>query len=231
MHPKKRWLMDSIELQKLQYLLPFQFLLTRLSFVKITPFFKYHMKILIFNGSLNCQISCVTLILVLTRRLYMDLTENTPFLWRDHTNIFLPSWRFTCTILVTRSCHSKSLAPTKDLLKDILSGDVLKTSATVACFFRTMLYKFGYWDFNVRFPNHVSFHNLVCGDSSCYREGGICLWARWRNVLQKRSSYFVDDFFETNQIGELLIILNSINDFDHCFYFWIMESSFYKLKW
>ena len=37
------------------FLSPFHFLLAKLSFVRITPFLRYHKKILIFSGTLNFQ--------------------------------------------------------------------------------------------------------------------------------------------------------------------------------
>ena len=44
-HSKKRWLMVSSLWQKTQVKLPCQFRLARLSFVRITPFRKYHKKV------------------------------------------------------------------------------------------------------------------------------------------------------------------------------------------
>jgi hypothetical protein len=57
-------------------------LLARLSPVSITPFFKNQTKILIFRGTFKCQISWVTLVPLLTRYLYMNLTENKPLLFK-----------------------------------------------------------------------------------------------------------------------------------------------------
>jgi len=58
--------MVSNLLQKQQVLLPFQFLLTKLSFVKITPLLTNHMKIFNLRGIFIRQISCVTLMLLWT---------------------------------------------------------------------------------------------------------------------------------------------------------------------
>ena len=64
------WIVSSAQ-QKLHVLLPFKFLLARLSFVSTAPCFKYHIYILIFNGNLSCQISPVTLMPLLIMCLYM----------------------------------------------------------------------------------------------------------------------------------------------------------------
>ena len=58
--------MVSDLLQKQQVLLPFQFLLNKLSFVKITPLLTNHMKIFNLRGIFIRQISCVTLMLLWT---------------------------------------------------------------------------------------------------------------------------------------------------------------------
>jgi hypothetical protein len=122
--------MDSSILQK-QRSLPFQFLLTRLYFVCITPFFKYHMKILIFNDNLVCHISCVTLIQLLIRYLYIGRIEKDPFACKGRIIMSLPSCRFIFTSLNTRLCHSCNLPHTNALLKDIFKGEELSTSATI----------------------------------------------------------------------------------------------------
>jgi hypothetical protein len=47
------------------------------------------------------------------------------------------------------------------LLKDTLRGMEWSTSAAVACFFCTILNKFGYWIFKGWEPNHLSSQNLI----------------------------------------------------------------------
>ena len=76
----KEKMLDGFKfITKQQTLLPFQFLLARLSFVKITPLFRNHTKILFFRGIFICHISCVTFKPLLTRNLYIKLTEKDPF--------------------------------------------------------------------------------------------------------------------------------------------------------
>jgi hypothetical protein len=70
---RKRCWMDSGLWQKQQFLSSFQFLLMRLSLHEITPFFKYHMKLLILVGNLARQISWDTLTPLLTKATYIDL--------------------------------------------------------------------------------------------------------------------------------------------------------------
>jgi hypothetical protein len=75
----KRWWMVSGEWQKQHFVSPFQIRLTRLSLVKITPFFRYHKNIFIFVGTLICQISCdIITPLLINAAAYMDLTEKLP---------------------------------------------------------------------------------------------------------------------------------------------------------
>lgn len=45
------YLMVSSLIQKQHFLLPFQFRLAKLSFVRTTPLFEYHIKIFIFKGN------------------------------------------------------------------------------------------------------------------------------------------------------------------------------------
>ena len=75
-------------------------------------------------------------------------------------NKSMPSFKLTCTSFETRLRHSINLFPTSALLKETLSGFVLSTSATVACFFLTVFNKFGYWNFRAWVPNHLSSQNL-----------------------------------------------------------------------
>ena len=78
------------------------------------------------------------------------------FLFKLHRNLFVPSYREMCAKRATKLHHSISLFPTNVLLKLTLSGLELDTSATVACFLRTILNKFGYWSLKAWFPNHLS---------------------------------------------------------------------------
>ena len=121
--------MVSSLLHKQQTLLPFQILLTRLSFVKITPFFRNHMKILFFRGIFICHISCVTFKPLLTKNLYIEFTEKDPFLCKPQTNLSGILLSVTCTILATRLCHSVNFVPTKGLMKNTFRRAVCRTSA------------------------------------------------------------------------------------------------------
>lgn len=64
------------------------------------------MKIFILSGIFICQIYCVSLTPVLTRKLYFGLTVKEPFLCKDQIMVSLPSCKLTFTILETRLCHS-----------------------------------------------------------------------------------------------------------------------------
>jgi hypothetical protein len=66
--------------EKLYYLLPFQLRSARLSFVKTTPLYTYHMKILIFSGihTLHIFLFVSTKPLLISAR-YIEGTEKWPF--------------------------------------------------------------------------------------------------------------------------------------------------------
>ena len=69
--------MDSFEEQKQHLLSPCHCSLAKLSFVKITPLYKYHMKTLILRGSLSFQIKVLYGIASTPNKaLYIELTEN-----------------------------------------------------------------------------------------------------------------------------------------------------------
>jgi hypothetical protein len=115
--------LDSFWLtKKQQALFPFQFLLAKLSFVRMTPLFRYHINIFILRGIFICQISCVAFKPLMTRCLYIKLTVNAPLLCIFHINKSIPSFRLICTRLATRVYHLVKLSSTKALLKEILSG-------------------------------------------------------------------------------------------------------------
>ena len=83
----------------------------------------------------------------------------------DQMKVSLPSYKLMFNNISTIRSQSCSLSPTKALLKEIFSGVVLNTSATVACRRRTMLNREGNWDFNVRLPSHMSSQNRICEPS------------------------------------------------------------------
>jgi hypothetical protein len=142
--------MVSSLLQKQQTLLPFQFLLARLSFVKITLFLGTTWRF--FKVIFICHISCVTFKPLLTRNLYINFTENDPFLCKPQANLSGILLSVTCIILASRLRHSVSFVPTKALLKDTFRGTVCKNLS-----YRTTLYRFGYQVLKTWCPNHLSF--------------------------------------------------------------------------
>ena len=96
LHWKKRCLIVSSWWQNTHFLLPYQFRLARLSFVRIAPRRRYHAKILVFSGIFIFQI----LLLLSTgttgciKTLYMESTGNLPSSLRFHRNLSGPcvSW-------------------------------------------------------------------------------------------------------------------------------------------
>ena len=98
--------MDLVLLQKQHNLLPFQFLLAKLSLVRMALFFKNHKKTLIFKGNFVRQISYVTLIPLLSRTRYRDFTVKVPFLFKGHKIEALPACNLTFAMRATRLCHS-----------------------------------------------------------------------------------------------------------------------------
>ena len=158
---EKKVLDSFLPVTKLHTLLPIQFRLAKLSFVSNAPLFKYHIKILIFKGIFACQIFCVTFIPLLTRFLYIECTVKQPLACRDQMKVSLPSCKLMFNNISTIRSQSCSLSPTKALLKEIFSGVVLNTSATVACRRQTILNRVGNWNFNVLFPSHMSSKTLL----------------------------------------------------------------------
>jgi hypothetical protein len=77
--------------------------------------------------------------------LYIDQIVNWLFCFRDQINRSLWFVNWTLTSLSTKWCQACKLLPAKDLLKATFKGFDLKTVATVALFFCTILYKDGYW--------------------------------------------------------------------------------------
>ena len=87
--------MFSSLLQKQHFPSPFHFLLSKLSLVRITPFLRYHKKILIFIGSLNFQaIQSSCALCSFTRFVYIDLTEKIDFWFAFQTKKSCSSSRF-----------------------------------------------------------------------------------------------------------------------------------------
>ena len=90
-HSKNKCWMFSSLLQKQHFPSPFHFLLSKLSLVRITPFLRYHKKILIFIGSLNFQaIQSSCALCSFTRFVYIDLTEKIEFWFAFQTKDIVP---------------------------------------------------------------------------------------------------------------------------------------------
>jgi hypothetical protein len=148
--------------QKQHFLSPCHCRLAKLSFVKITPLYKYHKKTLILRGSLSFHIKVLYGIASAhNNALYMDLTENNPFWCSPHTK--RPLWFINCTstTIVTTSCHACKLTPTRDLLKATFNGVVDITILTEAPFRLTILYRAGKSDFKGRGLIHASSQNRI----------------------------------------------------------------------
>ena len=115
---KRCWIVLSLE-QKQHYLLPFQFRLAKLSFVKITPLFKYHINILIFKGIFSfhkCLSNCTLPLLI--SALYIELTVNIPNWFKFHrkTSALSFKWTFLTCFYMHENAHvrvTKIHAPTE----------------------------------------------------------------------------------------------------------------------
>ena len=113
LHWKNKCLIVSSWWQKMHCELPCQFLLIRLSLIRITPLRRYHAKIFVFNGIFKRQI-----ILLLStgtsswsKALYIESSVNWPFFCRFHRNTSAPGDNW----IVDRRCnnvfHDSSLVP------------------------------------------------------------------------------------------------------------------------
>ena len=113
---KNRCCIVSLELQKQHLALPFHFLLIKLSLVNVTPFFRNHKKILIFNGTFIFQdlqkdgVASLVMMFVYT------------FLFGIQQKVSLSLVKVTFVALLTSCSQRVSLLPTKVLLKETLRG-------------------------------------------------------------------------------------------------------------
>ena len=117
----------------------FQLRRARLSFVRITPLFKYHKNIFIFVGTLICHISCSTLTPFLINAAYIELTEKLPDKCKDQTKTSLSSCKFTSYREATILCQSCRFLPAKLRRKEMFKGTAARTLATEACFLLSIL--------------------------------------------------------------------------------------------
>jgi hypothetical protein len=119
---------------------PFQFRLVRLSFIKTTSLYMYHIKILIFKRifSLHIILFLITIPLFINA-IYIEWTENLPcrckFQWNKSALLF----KRTSKILVTWLCESTRLFPVNFLRNETFSGTLLRTLAIESLFLLMIL--------------------------------------------------------------------------------------------
>jgi len=117
---------------------PFHFIFNKLSFVKITPLFRYHRIILIFRGNLAFQNnSFPELLSLFIISLYNDCVEKTPLFPIYQMNLSLLVLRLTITSITkeTKVSHSFNISPLNPHLKEIFSGVEPSTLATETFFY------------------------------------------------------------------------------------------------
>jgi hypothetical protein len=138
-HSKKRWWIVSGEWQKLHLVSPFQLHRARLSFVKITPLFRYHKNIFILVGILICHISYDTLTPLLINAVYINLIEKLPDECKAQIKASLSPCKFTSCIEATILSQSLRFLPTKLRRKEMFNGTDASTLATESYFLLTIL--------------------------------------------------------------------------------------------
>ena len=103
------------------FLLPFHLLRARLSFVRITPFWRHHNKKIILRGTFSFQMGLFGLtIFRLNGASYIDLTMNCLFWWSDHTNTSPLSFNYASATCMTSLYHaSKFLSHQSSSERDV----------------------------------------------------------------------------------------------------------------
>jgi hypothetical protein len=160
---KNKCYIVSLLLQKQQLLVPCQILLTKLSFVRITPLNRNHRNIFTLSGNLILHRNMLFgIIFSFKKVLYIHLTMNCPLVVTDHLNT--SSWSFKCILIILnmRLFHEWRLCPTKAFWKDILNGMEFKTFVTVEFLLLEILDRFRYCSFKVEFSSQISFQNMIC---------------------------------------------------------------------
>lgn len=159
---RNRCLIVSLFWQKLHLGLPFQFPLARLSFIRITPLWTNHMKILILSGTLIFHI-CADFGIGVESMIcmYIDLTVKTPFVVNFQCTRSGRSKRLMSINLLTRCSQLIHLSPIKDLRNWIFRGVSQSIDATDACRCCAIWYNYGYWIAKGISPSQVSSENLV----------------------------------------------------------------------
>ena len=154
-HPKKRCTIISSFMQKQHCLLPFQWCLAKLSFVRIAPWWSSQINNFTFKGIFNFHTGLfMGRFWTSNRAEYIERIENWQLLWSYQIPISLlsPSW-----MLATRcpkSIQSLRLFPVRCLLNETFKGSPLNTVWTVTCLRWTRLNKLGYCSLRADFPNH-----------------------------------------------------------------------------
>lgn len=129
-HSKKRCWLHSSRPHKLHSESPFHLLFNKLSFAKITPFFKYQKKKK-FEGNFAFQNTFFPKIFSLfIISLYINWAEKTPFFLFCQLILSLSFFRLTCSTTTTKLGHSFSISPTITCLKETFNGIELSTLAT-----------------------------------------------------------------------------------------------------
>ena len=135
---KKCWI-DSCRIHPQHFKIHFYYFLAKLSLVRAMFLIRYNIKILIFSGNLSFQMGWLH-----STTFGAANTLKCPCCCKDHRNVSLCPVSWILISLATSWCHEIKLWPTNKRLKDTFNGFDLNTMATVALFFRTMLYRSGY---------------------------------------------------------------------------------------
>lgn len=131
-HSKNRCWMFSSNPHRLHLESPFHLIFNKLSFVTITPLFRYQRKNLIFKGNFAFQNSSLFLYIKTTLRTFH-------FFPICQMNLSLSLFQCTGSTKDTKLSHSFSLSPTNPVLKEIFNGVELSTEAIETSFFLTIL--------------------------------------------------------------------------------------------
>jgi hypothetical protein len=130
---KKRCLIVSLQSHKQHFWLPTQFLLAKLSFVKITPRWRYHRKIFIFRGILRFQINLLLKGVPWFIKYWdLDWTVKHTCRCKSQVKLSLPCERCCKDTFATRLCQEVYLSPIRALRKERFIGFWFITFSTVS---------------------------------------------------------------------------------------------------
>jgi len=131
---KNKCLIVSLQSQKQHFVLLVQFLFAKLSLVKITPRWRYQMKIFIFSRILSFQINLFrNRVHWFIRNSYIDWTMKWLCLCKFQVKVSLPFESCWPEILATRLCQAINLSPTRALRKETFNGVWCITFGNVSC--------------------------------------------------------------------------------------------------